>query len=239
MARLTADALGAYRDARLRQVKPATLRRELAVVRHAVEVARREWGYALGPNPVSLIRLPVVRDARDRRPTSNELERLRQALDQCSNRLVSLAVRLALETGLRRSEILGLDWRFVSIESRTAHIPISKSGSPRTIPLTDAAVAVLRALGPKEEGQVAPLSANALRLSWERAKRRAGVSDLRFHDLRHEAISRFAEMGLNVPELALISGHRDYRMLQRYTHIRPAELARRLAGRKWNQSSQT
>ncbi len=175
MARLTADALGAYRDARLRQVKPATLRRELAVVRHAVEVARREWGYALGPNPVALIRLPAVRDARDRRLTSDELDRLRGALDQCANRLVPLAVRLALETGLRRSEILGLDWRFVSIKSRIAHVPISKSGSPRTIPLTDAAVAVLRALGPKEEGRVAPLSGNALRLSWERAKRRAGA----------------------------------------------------------------
>src|SRR5438270_368408 len=82
MARLTPGELGAYRDARLRQVKPATLRRELAVVRHAIEVARREWGYALGPNPVSLIRLPAVRDARDRRPTLNELERLRRALDQ-------------------------------------------------------------------------------------------------------------------------------------------------------------
>jgi integrase len=227
------EVLGAYRDARLRLVKPATLRRELAVVRHALEVARREWGYAIGENPVSLIRLPAVRDARERRPSDDELERLRVALGQCANPLVPLAARLALETGLRRSEILGLDWRFVCLESRTAHVPVSKSGSPRTIPLTDSAVAVLRALGPKAQGQVVPLSANALRLSWERAKRRAGVSDLRFHDLRHEAISRFAEMGLNVPELALISGHRDYRMLQRYTHLRPADLAAKLRGRTW------
>jgi len=62
------------------------------------------------------------------------------------------------------------------------------------------------------------MSANAFRLSWERVRKRAGISDLHFHDLRHEAISRFFELGLSVPEVALISGHRDARMLFRYTH---------------------
>jgi integrase len=73
------------------------------------------------------------------------------------------------------------------------------------------------------------MSANALRLAWERLRRRAKVQDLRFHDLRHEAVSRFFEMGLSVPEVALISGHRDPRMLFRYTHLRPEDLARKLA----------
>lgn len=67
---------------------------------------------------------------------------------------------------------------------------------------------------------VFPISANALRLAWERLKRRVGTEDLRFHDLRHEAISRFFEKGLSVPEVASISGHRDLRMLQRYAHAR-------------------
>ena len=62
LASVTPEVLGAYRDARLRAVKPATLRRELAVIRHALEVARREWGYSIGENPVSVIRLPAVRD---------------------------------------------------------------------------------------------------------------------------------------------------------------------------------
>ena len=64
--------------------------------------------------------------------------------------------------------------------------------------------------------------------AWQRLIKRTGIVDLRFHDLRHEAISRFFEMGLSVPEVALISGHRDYRILQRYTHLKPEELVRKL-----------
>ena len=73
----------------------------------------------------------------------------------------------------------------------------------------------------------------ALRLAWERLRRRAGLEDLRFHDLRHEAISRFCELGLTLAEVALISGHRDYRMLARYTHLLPMDLAMKLKGRSW------
>ena len=73
-----------------------------------------------------------------------------------------------------------------------------------------------------------PISADALRLAWERVKRRAGIKDLRFHDLRHEAISRFFEMGLSVPEVALISGHKDARMLFRYTHLKAENVANAL-----------
>jgi integrase len=73
------------------------------------------------------------------------------------------------------------------------------------------------------------VSANALSLAWERLRRRAGVSGLRFHDLRHEAVSRFFEKGLNVPEVAMISGHRDPRMLFRYTHPKAEEVAAKLS----------
>ena len=65
-----------------------------------------------------------------------------------------------------------------------------------------------------------PVNANAFRLAWERLRKRADLCDLRFHDLRHEAISRFFEMELNIPEVAVISGHKDARMLFRYTHLR-------------------
>ena len=69
-----------------------------------------------------------------------------------------------------------------------------------------------------------PVTPNGFRLAWDRLRRRAGLSDLRFHDLRHEAISRFFELGLNIPEVAVISGHKDPRMLFRYTHLRAADL---------------
>ena len=73
-----------------------------------------------------------------------------------------------------------------------------------------------------------PVNANAFRLAWGRLRKRADLCDLRFHDLRHEAISRFFEMGLSVPEVAVISGHKDARMLFRYTHLRAEDLVNKI-----------
>jgi integrase len=73
-----------------------------------------------------------------------------------------------------------------------------------------------------------PVTANAFRLAWERLRRRAGIAGLRFHDLRHEAVSRFFEKGLSMPEVASISGHRDPRMLMRYTHPKAEIIAQKL-----------
>jgi integrase len=90
--------------------------------------------------------------------------------------------------------------------------------------------AMLEILGkvPMNAERVFAISANAFRLAWDRLRVRAGITDLHFHDLRHEAISRFFEKGLNVPEVALISGHRDPRMLFRYTHPKPHLIAEKL-----------
>ena len=73
-----------------------------------------------------------------------------------------------------------------------------------------------------------PVTPNGFRLAWDRLRSRAGLVDFRFHDLRHEAISRFFELGLNIPEVAVISGHKDPRMLFRYAHLRAEELVDRL-----------
>ena len=80
---------------------------------------------------------------------------------------------------------------------------------------------------PQTDTSVMAITGNAIRLAWERLKKKAEVTDLRFHDLRHEAISRFFEMGLSVPEVALISGHRDPRMLFRYTHLKAEEVGKK------------
>jgi integrase len=74
-----------------------------------------------------------------------------------------------------------------------------------------------------------PVTPNALRMAWDRLIRRTSITNLRFHDLRHEAISRFFEMGLSMPEVALISGHKDPRMLFRYTHLDPERVIAKLA----------
>jgi len=234
LADLTPRALAAYRDARLAVVKPGTVRRELSLIHHALDVARREWGMGLLQNPVELVSQPPLNNARDRRLQKGEATKLNDALALTRNPLVAPMVHFAIETAMRRAEILALEWRHIDLTERTAHIPWSKTGKRRTIPLTDAALAVLEMRSRDgSEGRVFPMTAVAFRLAWERARRRAGLGDLRFHDLRHEAISRFCELGLTIPEVAVISGHRDPRMLFRYAHLRPGELARKLSGRSW------
>ena len=110
-----------------------------------------------------------------------------------------------------------------------AHLPDTKNGDPRDVPLSTRAVRTLRQRGPGTgSDRVFKSTQNALRLSWEHARYRASLTDLRFHDLRHEAVSRLFEKGLNVVEVGTISGHKELRMLRRYTHLRASSLAERL-----------
>lgn len=234
LAELQPTHIAAYRDERLKFAKPGTVRRELSLLRNVLEIASREWGLEMAFNPVDRVARPIANDERDRRLRPGELQRLLNALEETRNELVKPLIHFAIETALRRGELLNLCWRHIDLMARTGHIPTTKSGRPRTIPLTDGAVELLESL-PRTDERVFPITAVALRHAWDRLCARAAIRDLRIHDLRHEAISRFAEMGLNMPELALISGHRDYRMLQRYTHLRPTDLARKLAGRRWEQ----
>jgi integrase len=115
------------------------------------------------------------------------------------------------------------------VDEHTAYLPLTKNGEPRTVPLSPGALSILSQQERIDgEDRVFPMSPNAVRLAWERVKRRVGIEDLRFHDLRHEAISRFFEMGLSVPEVSLISSHKDTRMLFRYTHLKPEVVADKL-----------
>lgn len=220
LSNLTSSAIADYRDHRLSEVKPTTVRRELGILRSVLETARKEWGLPIRENPVALVAIPAAKDARERRLKRGEEQRLFDAIDKGRNPFVLPVVALALATGLRRGELLRLTWQDIDLDCRTALIRDTKNGSDRTIPLTRPAAATLETLE-KVEVNVFRLTPNALRQSWRRACQRARIEDLRFHDLRHEAISRFFEMGLSVPEVALISGHRDARMLFRYTHLAP------------------
>lgn len=235
LADLSGVHLAAYRDERLAMVKPGTIRRELSLIHHALDLAVKEWGLPPFPNPVKTISLPPLRNARDRRLGHNDALRLKAALAACRNRLVPAVVYLAIETGLRRQEVLGLTWDAIDLDRRTAFIPVTKTGQARTVPLTDDALAVLATIEPTG-ASLFPFSTNAFKLAWKRVQSRAGLTDLRFHDLRHEALSRFCELGLTIPELAVISGHRDPRMLFRYAHLSADRLASKLRGKSWSLS---
>ncbi len=229
LSAVTPAAFSSFRDKRLEAVKPATVVRELGLLQHMFEVARNEWAIPLRENPLRSVRKPTLSNRRDRRLDGNEFERLLDACKKCRNRSVEPLIQLALETAMRRGELLNVRWLDMDLERRTLHIPITKNGHPRTIPLTSRAIDVLSGIPSANIDKVFPMTANAVRLAWDRVTKRASIDGLHFHDLRHEAISRFFEKGLSVPEVALISGHRDYRQLFRYTHLRPEDVARKLA----------
>ncbi len=146
------------------------------------------------------------------------------ALKACRNPWVIRVVQSCFETGMRRSEVLGLTWQHVDLEKRIVSLSDTKNGHPRWIPLTQAACDVLDGISLRE-ARVFPLSESALTQAWGHAIRRADIEDLRFHDLRHEALSRWAHrLKGDVFKLSMISGHRTLQMAQRYVHPAKAEL---------------
>jgi integrase len=228
---LTPNHFATYRDERLKLVKAGTVLRELGLIQHIFEVAKTEWYVPLALNPLKAIRKPKADRPRERRLIDNERQSLDKALAECRNPLVEQVVRFALATGMRRGEILNARWQDLNLAAKTLHIPLTKNGEPRTIPLSSEALSVLEYQSTKKsnvEDRIFPTTAEAVKLAWQRLTKRAGIVDLHFHDLRHEAVSRFFERGLTVPEVALISGHKDPRMLFRYTHLKAEDIARKL-----------
>jgi len=219
-----------YRDTRLKTVSPASLKRELTILSSVLNIAIKEWGIGIPQNPVSMVSLPKIARGRDRRLEAGEEEKLLSATGELKRLII-----LALETGMRRGEILNIKRSHIDFVRQTLLIPLTKTDTPRTIPLSSKAIAVLREQLRGSEKVISidvttlftykprSLSGAFLRLS-----RRHKIDNLHFHDLRHEATSRFFEKGLNPVEVATITGHKDTRMLMRYTHLRAEDLVKRL-----------
>lgn len=227
---VTGPQIARFRDERLKTAANATVRRDLGLLRHILEIARLEWGVPYQVNPVDQIQKPQSPQGRTRRLSRDEERRLLKALEDCRNSEVPLMARLAIETGMRRSEIVKLNWHDIDMVNRTALLRETKNGEDRTVPLSSAAISILHQQAAQKgaEGQVFSTTGSGLQQSWERVLVRAGITDLHFHDLRHEAISRFFERGLSVPEVALISGHKTPSMLFRYTHLKAEAVADKL-----------
>jgi len=209
-----------YRDDRLRAVTGSSTGSELALMKRVLDTAVKKWGYGIPYNPIKDIEFPKGSNARTRRLIGDEKERILAAASSQRNIYIASIIEFAIETGMRRSEMLKLRWCDVDFESGFASLYDTKNGEDRRVPLTRRCIEVLQTV-PHTNEQVFPISATCLRLAWNRARKKAGITNLRFHDLRHEAVSRFFEMGMSVPEVALISGHKDIRQLFRYTHLNP------------------
>ncbi|MDE1715877.1 site-specific integrase [Chromobacterium amazonense] len=272
LASIQSTDIARYRDQRLEEGwAPATVVRELALISHLFNVCRKEWGMHALQNPVELIRRPTIKNDRERRILTalvyqkrdgilleeelTELEMLAKHTDSVE---LPFFLTVAVETAMRRGEILGLARRDVDVKKRVARLADTKNGSARDVPLSSKAIEAFNGLPRQMDGRIFTLTPDAVSRAFSRAVIRARkeyeigqktslmtkglaegqaidkiksdpfLQDLRLHDLRHEATSRLAEI-FPIHELTKITGHKDTRMLMRYYHPKAEELAKKLA----------
>lgn len=226
---------------------PASARRYLDCLSAVLTVCTRDW-LLLDTNPMSEIRKPPNGKPRERRVSQQELSCILHAARFAPD--LQAIIRIALDTGMRRSEILSMEWRYVDLEKRVVWLPLTKNGDSRTVPLSLDATRTLEALHRRADGKLFSKNGTSLSGAFQRAVQRArqayeleagkrGTSahelacdpflrDLRFHDLRHERISSLVEGGFNLIEVAAISGHRTMQCLKRYSHLQTANLIDKL-----------
>lgn len=219
-----------FRDDRLAEGKaPATVVKELNLLRVLIDYAISDMGIYLPANPARMVKNPSVKNARDRILSDEEEEKLFAAFN---HPMLPSITRLALETACRLGELLNMQWAHIDFSVRTLKIPVTKTDVPRTIPLSTAAIETLNELPrPIDSGRIFSCWAriDSFENVFRRAVKNAGLTDFRFHDLRHTATSRLAKRIPNVVELSRITGHTDLKMLSRYYHISAEDLAKKLA----------
>jgi len=234
VAEITPATLASYRDERLKTIQPNSLRREFGLLSAAINTAVIDWGISIPSNPVQFVRIPKFDDRRDRRLEDGEEERL---LDTAPSQYQRYII-LALETAMRRSELLRMRKSHIDFDKRTLLIPVTKNGKSRTIPLSTRAIKAIRdqlqifsdpnVISIERDPLIFTFSLRMFRRAFDRLREKLNMKDWKPHDMRHEATSRLFEKGFSIVEVASITGHEDLKMLKRYTHIKPETLVARL-----------
>ena len=244
LAAIRPSDLAAWRDRYLKNHSPSTVNRLLIVLSHVFTISVKEWGMGGLLNPVQQIRRPQNAKARDRLFLPGEAKAVLNSCLAYGGDLLAI-VRLAIETGMRRAELAGMTWQIVDLKKRTVTLPDTKNGEKRAVPLSPEAVRILSGLVRRIDAHVWEFESRGMGIiqAFRRAVSRAQAAyekeceekrskpdpaflvDLTFHDLRHEATSRFFEKGLNPMQVAAITGHKTLQMLKRYTHLKAEDLA--------------
>ncbi len=249
---MTPRDMAAWRDERLKIVASSTVAREMSFLRGVFSWAIKRKLYNIA-SPLAGVPAPPPPQARARRLSSDETARLREALPDAArpaqgakrsglyrsgarNALLAPLLDFARETGMRRGEICAMLWPWIDFaaEVPTVSIPAkaTKTRRARVVPLTSVAEAILRTLprpaADERDQRVFPVSAGAVTQAIRRARKRAGLTDVRLHDMRHEAVSRLIEINMSVSDAMAMAGHSDPRSSARYTHLDPQRLGAKL-----------
>ena len=206
-----------FRDKRIKDGNRAC-QYDLVLLRHAWNIARIEWGWSLRENPISLIRMPKNNPPRERRLRQGEYEKLKTAAHGSRSWYLWPIIDIAIETAMRRGEILSLQWANIELSKQRALLPITKNSRSRWVPLSQLALEHINHV-PRTADHVFPITDVAFRQAWDRLRVRASITDLTFHDLRHESLSRKVESGMNIPKVMEMSGHRTASQLFRYIQL--------------------
>lgn len=219
-----------------------TIRQEIAIVSNLFKKARKRWRMSGLENPMKELEWPGGSKQRSRRVSPDEIKALVEAYPHGE---FGAVLELLCETAMRRSELLNVDWSRVDLTARVIHLPDTKNGRSRDVPLSRRALELL-ACRPSRTGCVFSIKPDSVTQAFGRARERGRanylrkcladgeVSDpkflvnVRLHDGRHEGTSRLSEKGFNVVEIASVSGHEDMRMVKRYTHPVAGDLAKRM-----------
>ena len=258
VARLNRERLIAYGRRRAGQgAGPATLAIDFSFLHTIITHAAAVHGVEVSPEQVKLARKALVRLGligkpieRERRPTQDELDHITAFLDGNPRQEIPAGriVRFAVATAMRADEICRIRWDDIDHAKRTISIrdrkdPRHKQGNHQTVPLLDAtgydAWALIQKQGPLTgaRDRIFPYSPRSLGAAFRRACRALEIEDLRFHDLRHEGTSRLFEAGMSIEQVSMVTGHKDWKMLRRYTNLKPESLHEAAAILKARQGS--
>jgi len=209
-----------YKRGRQGQVSNATVNREVACLKHIFTKAI-EWGI-VQKNPGRKVKLLRERNTRLRYLDEKEIRRL---YDACAEHLKPIVI-MALNTGMRKEEILSLKWKDLNFPSRIIHILDTKNGESREIPMNDIVYRALLAAREEADSPWVFCKKNGerygnVRKSFEGARKRAGIADFRFHDLRHTFASHLVMAGVDLKTVQELLGHKSFEMTLRYAHLSP------------------
>jgi integrase len=235
LVKLTPERLVKF--GRSRGVAGQTLVNDLSALSTVLKHAKAIWKVSLvNPVPDARYALRVAglldpAQERDRRPTADELDAIKGWVAQSRSKLpMADLVDFAVATAMRAGEITSLRWSDYDEKAGTILVrerkhPTKKRSNDQVVPLLKSAVAVL-ARRPRTGDRIFPVARNAISCAFPKVCQALGIVDLHFHDLRHDGISRLFEMGYQIQEVAMFSGHADWKQLKRYTQIRPESLRR-------------
>ena len=227
LAKIRSTDIARFRDERSAVAAANTVKNEINTLSAIFEFARCELGL-IATNPCRAVKRPTLPQGRKRRLSPGEEVSLLTACHASRAWYLHSVVVLAIETAARLSELTDLHFKDIDLTRAVAHLRNTKNGDDRIIPLSRKAVACLQTMPRSIDGRLISVHKESVKQAFRAAVKRCGLPDMHFHDLRHEAVSRLFERGLNVMEVAAISGHKTLQMLKRYTHLNAEELARKL-----------